>query len=168
MKRLLLTTLFAILGLAAHAAEDAATYQVGDRIDPIELKDQHDQTHSIGPDTRLLLFTTGMKGGAVVREVLDQEAPDYLASNNAAFVSNISGMPRFIASTVALPSMRGHKYPIILDRSGDTTRRLPSQEDSATLIRLQGLQIQSIEFTKSSQAVREAIHGLPEEAPSSP
>lgn len=135
-------------------------YAVGDTVEPITLQDQHDRSGSVDESTRLILFTTGMKGGKVIRNVIDDKAPDYLNKKNGIFISNISGMPGFVARTFALPSMKKHKYPIVLDREGKVTEKFPSQSNSATLIKLDKLKIKSISFTKDPKVVAKFIEKL--------
>ncbi len=161
MSRYLLPLLF-LFPLATHAEEDIQFYAAGDTIESITLEDQHDITSTVGESTKLILFTTGMKGGKVVRGAIDDQEPDYLAKRNASFISNISGMPGFIAKTFALPKMKKHKYSIVLDREGKVTERFPSQKKSATIIKLDNLKITSISFTKNSDDVTQAINQLPE------
>lgn len=141
----------------AFAEETVTPYQVGDTLLAIALQDQHEKPHMVGADTRIVLYTTGMKGGGVIRDILDEEDADYLSSHNAMFISNISGMPRVIASMIALPRMRSHDYSILLDTEGDVTSRIPSESNSATIIELDKLKITSIQLTKDSGVVRAAV-----------
>ncbi len=147
-----------LLGSFSVSAEDAVdSYKVGDLLPPITLNDQHDKPHTLSADTRVLLYTTGMKGGGVIRDILDKGEADYLPSRHAMFISNISGMPKIIAATIGLPRMRSHDYSIVLDKTGDSTSRLPAEDNSATIIYLNDGTITGIEFTKDSDKVREAV-----------
>ncbi len=162
MFRFLLPLLF-LFPLAVNAEEDNVQYYaVGDTIEPLTLQDQHDNSYSVDESTKLILFTTGMKGGKVIRKVIDDKAPDYLGKRDALFLSNISGMPSLIAKLFALPSMKKHKYSILLDREGNVTEKFPSQSNSSTIVELEKLKIKSISFTKDSDVVAKAIQQLPE------
>jgi hypothetical protein len=157
MSRYLFLLLF-LFPFASHAEEDIQFYTVGDTIESITLQDQYDKTSTVDESTKLVLFTTGMKGGKVIRKAIEDHKPDYLAKNNALFISNISGMPGFIARTFALPSMKKHKYSIVLDREGKVTEKFPSRKKSTTIIHLDNLKITSISFTKDSDEVTKAIN----------
>ena len=161
MIRYLLVSLF-LFSLAVNAEEGIAFYTAGDTIEPITLQDQNDKTLTVDESTKLILFTTGMKGGKVVREAIDKEEPDYLAKRNTVFLSNISGMPGFVARNFAIPKMKEHKYSIVLDREGNVTKRFPSQEQSTTIVQLDKLQIKSISFTKQPEDVTRAINQISE------
>ncbi len=156
-----LLPLFFLFSVAVNAEEnDVQYYAVGDTIEPITLQDQHDKPYSVDESTKLILFTTGMKGGKVIRKVIDDKEPDYLTNRDALFLSNISGMPGFIAKAFALPSMKKHKYPIVLDREGKVTEKFPSESNSSTIVELDKLKIKSISFTKDSEIVAKAIQEL--------
>ena len=155
-----LLPLFLLFPLVVNAGEDIQFYAVGDTIQPITLQDQHDKTHTVNGTTKLILFTTGMEGGKVVRKAIENEEPDYLAKRSAMFISNISGMPRFIAKMFALPKMKKHEYSIVLDREGDVTKKIPSQDNSTTIVQLDNLKIKSISFTKETEEVTRAINQL--------
>jgi hypothetical protein len=159
MIRYLLPLLF-LFPLVVNAEEDIQFYAVGDTIEPITLQDQHDKTHTVDGSTKLILFTTGMKGGKVVRKAIENEAPDYLAKRNAIFISNISGMPGFVAKTFALPKMKKYEYSIVLDKEGDVTEKFPSQDNSSTIVQLDNLKIKSISFTKEPEKITRTIDKL--------
>ena len=99
-----------------------------------------------------------MNGGKVVRKAIDKETADYLSRNNTLFISNISGMPGFIAKTIAIPSMKKYEYPIILDKEGIVTEKFPSQKDSVTIIQLDHLKIESIDYTNSPDKITQVIN----------
>ena len=151
-----------LFSVAVNAGEAVQFYAAGDTIDPITLQDQHDKTFTVDESIKLILFTTGMKGGKVVREAIEKEDPDYLAKRNTVFLSNISGMPGFIAKNFALPKMKEHKYSIVLDREGNVTKRFPSQKQNTTIVQLDKLKIKSISFTNKSEDVTQAINRLSE------
>lgn len=153
-----LLTLVFLFPLQSAFAEMDMYYMVGDHIAPITLKDQHDKTASVDEATRVVLFTRDMPGGKVVRKVIDGESADYLPDNQAVFLSNISGMPGFIAKMIALPMMRKHPYSIALDRDGEATKRIPSKDKNTTILILDKLEIKSIVFTKKASSVKNAIH----------
>ena len=139
------------------SAQSDVLYTVGDQLEPIALKDQHDKMININEDTRVVLFTRDMPGGKVVRKVIDAEEGDFLPKNHAVFLSNISGMPGMVAKMIALPSMRKHAYSIALDRDGEATKRFPSQDNNTTILLLDKLEIKSIVFTKESSEVKKAV-----------
>lgn len=153
----LLTAMGLMTMFSVHAEEAPVPYQVGDSLPALALQDQHDKPQVLSADIQVVLYTTGMKGGGVIRDILDNEEADYLPSRNAMFISNISGMPGVIASMIALPRMRSHDYSIVLDAKGEATARIPAQSNSATILRLENRKITDIQFTKNPEVVRAAV-----------
>jgi hypothetical protein len=68
-------------------------------------------------------------------------------------------MPKLVARLFAVPSMRRRPYPMLLDRTGEATARLPDVEEQATLLFLDELRIERIEHVDSADGVR-ALLGL--------
>ena len=85
------------------------------------------------------------------------------------YVADISGMPGLVARMFAVPSMRKRPYPMLLDRDGEITARLPDVEGSATLIFCDDLQVTRVlHLTQSSEVRRELEGSLPEEGAPAP
>ena len=134
----------------------ADTLVRGSTLPPLTLTDQHDVAVTIGPETRFIVFTRDMDAGDLVKGALAQQ-PKLLESAQAAYISDISGMPSMIAKVFAIPAMRKRPYRILLDRDGKTTAALPSIEGQATLIAQNNLQIESVTYLDSSAALLAAL-----------
>jgi hypothetical protein len=148
--------------LAAACATDSAPAPqamntVGDALQPFSLEDQHGEKHSVDSSTRLILYSRDMEGGDVVKQVLAEQAGDYLSARHAVYVADISRMPGFISKTIAIPRMRDRNYPTLLDIEGSVTARLPSQPARATLIRLDELRIVEVSYAGTSDELRAAL-----------
>jgi len=145
--------LFLVSGVSV--AQDAAeTYGAGDRISKISLNDQHDEAQAVDASTRIILFSRDMDGGKLFKEALADTAEGFLAEKGAVYISDISGMPSLVARMFALPSMRKRPYPMLLDRTGEDTSRLPDVEEQATVIFLKELLIERVEHVDSANGMR--------------
>ncbi len=151
-----------LLGAGTAVAEPWA---VGDRIAEFSLEDQHGETGSVDASTQQILFSRDMDGGKYLKEGLADVEPDFLAGKKAVYVADISRMPSLITRMFALPGMRKRPYPMLLDRVGNTTHRLPDVEEQATLIYLKRLKITRVEHVDSANGVREllGLEPLPED-----
>ncbi len=151
-----------LMGAGTAVAEP---YGVGDRIAEFSLDDQHGETGSVDASTRLILFSRDMDGGKHLKVGLADVDPDFLSGKKAVYVADISRMPSLITRMFALPGMRKRPYPMLLDRVGNTTHRLPDFEDQATLIYLKRLKITRVEHVTSANGVREllGLEPLPED-----
>ncbi|HYC00487.1 MAG TPA: hypothetical protein VEC57_15245 [Candidatus Limnocylindrales bacterium] len=153
-----MATVFTVGG-SALAGDDAAVAQLkaGDALPSLALPDQHGTRATVGADTRLLLFSRDMDGGGFVKEALAEGGKDKLDAAGAVYIADVSGMPGFVRSTFALPSMRKRPYPILLDETGEHTRALPSQKGKATVMRIEGGRIADVTYASSTAEVIAAL-----------
>ncbi len=131
---------------------------MGSRVAPATLLDQNEVPHRIDESVRIIFFAREMEGGAVIRALLDDEGPKYLAKHGALYVADISGMPTLIAKLVAIPKMREERpYPTLLDRDGATTAPFPAQEGRVTVMALDKLRVTAIHYRGSVAGLRDAV-----------
>jgi hypothetical protein len=146
-----------VLLLASSAGAADAPWAVGERVEGFSLEDQHGVLRAVDADTRLVLFSRDMEGGDVLKEAL-ADAPDgFLEARGAAYVADISRMPGLVTRLFALPSMRRRPYPMLLDREGEVTARLPGADGRATLIFLDDLRVVRVLHVATSQELRQAL-----------
>jgi hypothetical protein len=141
--------------LAAPAA--AQPLAVGDHIEAFTLEDQHGVPRTVDAAVAVVLFSRDMEGGEVLKQALADAPPDLLASRRAVYVADISAMPGIVARMFALPKMKKRPYPILLDRKGQATARLPDIEGSATLIFLDDLAIDRVLYLSDPTQVRQEL-----------
>ena len=146
---------------ATAQAQSEPYYGVGDVIPKISLQDQHEKDGVVDVSTRILLFSRDMDGGKLLEEALADIDEGFLAGKKAVYVSDISGMPSLIARLFAIPSMRKRSYPMLLDRSGNATQRIPDVDERATVIFLKSLTVERIEHVDSANGVRALLGLLP-------
>jgi len=103
----------------------AQALEVGDRLAPWTLLDQHEQAYSLNPETRILLVARSMDGARLVKAALEARPQGYLEARRAVFVADISRMPSLIASLFAIPAMRDYPYRVLLDRESRVASRYP-------------------------------------------
>jgi len=150
----------ALLLLALSAgAEGADPYAVGDEMEPFTLEDQHGEPHTVAANVALILFGRDMDGGDILKQALADAPEGLLAERKAAYVADISRMPKLVARMFALPAMRRRPYAVLLDRDGATTARLPSEEGKATLIFRDAAKITRLLHLDDPAAVRSAVEG---------
>lgn len=155
--------LLAALALAATAAaeEAGAPLAVGGTLPALALEDQHGESGAVDAGAKLLLFTRDMDAGRVVRAALEEDGAALLESRGAVYVSDVSRMPGLILRLMARPSMRRRPYRMLLDTEGTATRRLPSAEGKVSVIALDALRIEAIDFVDEPGALRAALGAPP-------
>jgi hypothetical protein len=147
------------LFFAAASGAAAPPLGAGDVLAPFSLEDQHGVVHPVDAGVRVILISRDMDGGGLLKQALDQAGADaaWLAERNAVYVADISRMPALVARLFAIPRLRGRGYPVLLDRDGSVTARLPTAEKRASVIQLDALRIARVTHADSAAAVRAAL-----------
>lgn len=115
LKRTLLTACLA----GATGVATAQAIEVGETLPPLQFRDQHDQAHTLGSDTRLVLLASSHDAARLVDAALKNAPADFLEERSALYVADISRVPGLVAKMVLVPSMRSASYRVLLDRKGE-------------------------------------------------
>jgi len=156
MRSTLIAFGLSVAGFLAPAAF-AEPLAPGAALPPLTLADQHDTPGGIDGDTRLVLFTAGMDASDHVKEALAGDGAALLESAGAVWIANISRMPRIITKLFAMPSLRKRPYRMLLDRDGTATADFPANSGQVTLLHLDHLKIERIEYADSAAQVATAL-----------
>lgn len=159
--RRLLVPALALSALLVVDAASAQPYAVGDAVEAFTLEDQRGERRSVDASVKVILFSRDMDGGDLLKQGLADVEPGYLEARNAVYVADISRMPGLVATLFAIPAMRGRPYPMLLDRDGKATARLPSAEAQATLVFVDQLTVERIVHVAEASAVRRELEGAP-------
>lgn len=152
---LLLMAMSAAIGFGPVAnAQEAEPWSVGETVESFQLEDQFGKLGRVDESTEIILFSRDMDGGDLLSTALEGKDAKFLADRNAVYVADINGMPGLVARLFALPKMRKRGYPMLLDREGEVTARLPDREGSGTLIELDELQVVRIDFFSSAEEIK--------------
>lgn len=135
----------------------AAPYKVGQSVMPLDLNDQFGKrvTLTSMPKTLIMAFEKGT--GATVNEYLATQDKGYLAKNKAAFVADISQMPKFITESFALPKMRKYPHKILLIQDEEQGLRFPGEEEKITVMKFRGNFLTKVEFVSTAEELKKAI-----------
>jgi hypothetical protein len=153
MMRTVFAALFLVPALAFSLAfADTLMTKEGDALPAFQLNDQHDKPFPVPADTRAILFTADKSAGDMINGFLKQQAADYMTQRKIVYIADISAMPGFITSMVALPKMRDYTYRIAIGAEKEQTQMLPRNVDSVTLIEIKTGKIASIKQFKETEA----------------
>ncbi|WP_310438715.1 hypothetical protein [Sulfuricurvum sp.] len=135
----------------------AAPYKVGQSVMPLDLNDQFGKRYTLKamPKTLIMAFEKGT--GATVNEYLTVQEKGYLAKNKAAFVADISQMPKFITESFALPKMRKYTHTVLLIQDEEQGLNFPAQEDKITVMKFRGNFLTKVEFISTPAELKKAI-----------
>lgn len=135
----------------------AAPYKVGQSVMPLDLNDQFGKrvTLKAMPKTLIMAFEKGT--GATVNEYLTVQEKGYLAKNKAAFVADISQMPKFITESFALPKMRKYTHTVLLIQDEEQGLNFPAQDGKVTVMKFRGNFLTKVEFIETAEQLKKAI-----------
>ncbi len=137
-----------------------APLEVGDRLPALTLNDQHDEPRTVGPDTRLILFSASREASALIEDALAGQTGDGLAAAGIVYVADIDGMPPIVTKLVAMPQLRKLPYPMLLGRQAEQTAMLPREPEQVTLIEAQDGNVTALRFVDDPQVIEQALGSL--------
>jgi len=148
---------FALLLLSFIAAGAGAAVAVGDTLPAVTLLDQHGQPAALDESVRVLLFGRDMQANRIAKAALQPKAAHYLPGVQAMYAIDVSGMPGFVTKHFALPKMRKYAYRIFVDSDASATANLPSQKGRITVLYLDHLKVQRIEYADEAADIAAAL-----------
>jgi len=160
--------LAALLLIPALVFAEVPTLKVGDPVPAFQLNDQHDKPFPLPSDTQLIVFTADKSASEMINGLLKQQAADYMSQRKMVYIADISAMPGFITSMVALPKMRDYAYRIAIGAEKEQTEMLPRAVDSVTVIGVESGKVKSIQQFKETEAsqLSAALNNAPAAPPS--
>lgn len=139
----------------------ALAANIGERLTPWTLQDQHDQPYTLDAKTHVLLVARSMDGSKLVKAALEDQPKGYLEARHVAFLADVQRMPSLIGKFIAIPAMRDYSYRVVLDRDGSVAVNYPGAEDKVLWLQLDnGILVAQQEFTNADE-LRSALEKLP-------
>lgn len=161
----------ALLLIPALALAEPSVIKVGDPIPAFQLNDQHDKPFPLPADTHIIVFTADKSGAGMINGMLKKNPADFMTQRKMFYIADISAMPGFITSMIALPKMRDYAYRIAIGAEKEQTAMLPRAEDSVTVIGVESGKVKSIRQFKETEAnaltaaLNEVVPAMPENKP---
>lgn len=144
---------------SAQGANGSAKIAVGSRLEPFTLKEQFDKPHTLGEDTKKIIFVFEKATGHLVKEYLDTKPADYLQRRKILFVADVSPMPSLIRKYVALPDLREHQYPVMLiyDEAFANSYKNKKFADKVMIVTLDKLVVKGVKFVSDAAELEKEI-----------
>ncbi len=122
-----------------------ADFKVGDKLPSITLFDQFDKEQKVANKDRLIIMAFEKSTSIAVSSYLKTQPESFLTTHHAKYISDISAMPFFITSMIAIPKMKKFLFSVMLinDDFGKQFNRI---EGKITILKLKNHKIKSIEF----------------------
>jgi predicted transcriptional regulator len=143
IKKLLIT---AFLGLTLFANP----LTTGQSLPTLKIKDQFEKEFTIDSNIKTIIFSASKTEGTTIKEFLLTKDKDYLTTNKAVYVADITGMPSIITSLVAMPKMKAYPFSVLL--VDDSNKGLfPVKEDMISIISLDSGKITDVKYVKTAE-----------------
>lgn len=150
IKKFLFTVL---LGLSAIAS----SLTVGNTLPTLKIKDQFEKEHIVDANIKTIIFSATKSEGTTIKEFLLTKDKDYLTTNKAAYIADITGMPSIITSLIAMPKMKGYPFSVLLvDESNKSL--FPVKEDMISVISLDNGKITDVKYVKTAEELGKILN----------
>lgn len=140
--KILMTTLLLVSTLFAEI-------KVGETFPKLTLVDQFDEKTEVkqkGTTTLLLSFEKDVSSD--IKKYIATKEKGFLVTNNIMYISDISSMPSFITSWVAIPKMKKFNFKISLIYDEKEATSISRKEGKVTVVRLKDNRIQKVIFVE--------------------
>lgn len=139
----------------AVAALSVASFQVSAQTLPAtEFQDQHEASILLNEQTKWVLLTSEKAAGKLVKETLNAMGMTDLSAKAGLYVADVSAMPGFITRMVALPKMKDYAFKVAVVMEEEQVAGWPREEDQVTAMTLNNLNVESVEYIDSQEALQ--------------
>ncbi len=128
-----------------------------DKMDYFALFDQHGNVCSIDDNIRLIIFTKDKEASDMAHNALKDKNQKYFLDHGTVFISDISPMPEFVYKNFALPVIQKYSYLMLLIDDPEKYYKFPHKNGKITLLRLEKMEVKSIEFIGNFKKLLESI-----------
>jgi hypothetical protein len=142
---------------SSFAAAAGDFYDEGDRVEAIELVDQHGEAGAVDRFTKVVLLVRDRFASEILKDAFEETEASTLAARNIAYITDLSGTPLMAKNLFVVPGMRLKQYSILIDSEPVKTGRYPSKGGQVTLLFLEDLEIKRITYATVGSKVAELL-----------
>ena len=147
--------LLGALLLFGHVANAEDQYAVGDRVEAIELADQHGKIRRVDDSTKVIVFVSDKFASEILKDAFADLEAGELAGRGVVYITNLGELTLLVENLFVVPGMRRRPYAILLDRgTAETTARLPVRGGKVTLVFLEDRIAKRIEYAERGDEVK--------------
>ena len=133
------------LGLSAIAN----SLTIGNNLPTLTIKDQFEKEHTVDANIKTIIFSATKSEGVTIKEFLLAKDKDYLTTNKAVYIADITGMPSLITKFIAMPKMKDYPFSVLLIDEANKTL-FPVKEDMISIISLENGKVTDIKYVKTA------------------
>jgi len=147
VKKVALSLVFGLFSMLS-----AAGFDVGTKIDSLDVKDQFEKKVEIGEGVKYLVMATTKDQGKEIHTFLEKNGNgEFLKNRGVVYISELSGAPSFVMSMFMLPKFKDYKYSMGLIRDKEVAKNLPKEANKITLFKLNKGVIEEIGYFEDTK-----------------
>ncbi len=139
--------LAAALGLSAFAVQAQS-------LPATDFQDANEQAISLNEQTKWVLLSSEKAAGKAVKEALEALEITDVAAAGGLYVADVSAMPGFITKLFAIPKMQDYGFRMAVVNDEEQLTDWPKKEDHVTAMKLNNLNVESVEYFDNTQALQ--------------
>ena len=139
--------LAAALGLSAFAVQAQS-------LPATDFQDANEQAISLNEQTKWVLLSSEKAAGKAVKEALEALEITDVAAAGGLYVADVSAMPGFITKLFAIPKMQDYSFRMAVVNDEEQLTDWPKKEDHVTAMKLNNLNVESVEYFDNTQALQ--------------
>lgn len=123
----------------------ANAFKVGDNLSSFSCDNQFEKKMSVSPNTKKMIVAFSKEKGEAIKQFLDKN-PDYLKTQNAIYIADVSSAPAFVTSMFMLPKFQSYAFEMGVIKDETQALQFPRKDDMISIISLENGVVKNIEF----------------------
>ncbi|UTJ06506.1 hypothetical protein [Arcobacter roscoffensis] len=128
----------------------ANALNIGDSTPTFEIKDQFEKMHKISADAKTIIVAESRGTSVIIREYLLTKDTNFLETNKAHYIADISGMPSLISKFIALPKMKKYPFSILLVNE-EQAKSFSTKEDKITVYSVENGKVTNVKYITTTE-----------------
>jgi hypothetical protein len=96
--------------------------------------DAHDNTLTLSDDINRIVISFDQEGNGLMTAFLKTQPKDFISSQEALYLGDISAMPFLVTKLFAKPRMQSYDFPLYLHEENTLKQIVPSKPDHVTVL----------------------------------
>lgn len=123
----------------------ANSFKVGDNLSSFSCDNQFGKKVTVTSNTKKMIVAFSKEKGEIMKQFLDKN-PDYLKTQNAIYIADVSSAPAFVTSMFMMPKFKSYTFEMGVITDESKAKQFPKQDDMISIISLEEGVVKNIEF----------------------
>ncbi|QKI88361.1 hypothetical protein [Thiomicrorhabdus xiamenensis] len=140
--------------MAAMALSLSSFSVAAQSVPATEFQDQFEESIALNAQTTWVLLSSDKASGKLVKDSLDALGLEDLEAKKGLYIADVSAMPSLITKMFALPKMKKYAFQMAVVNDESQLQAWPREAEKVSAIRLNALEITSVEYFDSAEALQ--------------